>query len=86
MQPAVSHPICDHCINEINAHQSMDQRYPPGGYQGYCYRCGQWGHMARNCGDSKKVVSDTTQHHDRENTRQVLTTSDRSLIQIAFPS
>ena len=59
---------------------------PLGGYQGYCYRCGQWGHMARNCGDSTNVVSDTTQHYHRGNTRQVLTTSDRSLIQTAFPS
>ena len=33
-----------------------------------------------------EIVSDTTQHYDRGNTRQVLTTSDRSLIQIAFPS
>ena len=37
----VSHLLCDHCINEINMHQPVDQRYPPGGYQGYCYRCGQ---------------------------------------------
>ena len=60
IQPDVSHPICDHCINEINTHRSTDQRYLPGGYQGYCYRCSQWGHMARNCGDSTSVVSDTT--------------------------
>ena len=37
----VLQPLCDHCINEINLHQPVDQRYPPGGYQGYCYRCGQ---------------------------------------------
>ena len=59
----VSQPLCDHCINEINMHQPIDQRYPPGGYQGYCYRCGQWGHMARNCGENTAIVSDAIPHN-----------------------
>ena len=59
----VSHPLCDHCINEINMHQPVGQRYPPGGHQGYCYRCGQWGHMVRNCGENTNIVNDTIPHN-----------------------
>ena len=33
----VSQLLCDHCINEINIQQPVYQRYPPGGYQWYCY-------------------------------------------------
>ena len=29
----VSQPLCDHCINEINTQQPVDQRYPPGGVE-----------------------------------------------------
>ena len=61
----VSQLLCNHCINEINMQQPVDQRYPPGGYQGYCYRCGQLGHIARNCGINTNIASDTV-HHDRE--------------------
>ena len=62
MKNEVSHLLCDYCVNEINMQQPVDQRYHPGGYQGYCYRCGQWGHMARNCGENTNIVSDTITH------------------------
>ena len=80
----VSHPLCDHCINKINMHQPIDQRYPPGGYQGYCYRCGQWGHMARNCGENTNIVSNTIPHN-REIAHTVSPVPKKASSQSMFP-
>ena len=80
----VSQLHCDHCINEINMQQPVDQRYPPGGYQGYCYRCGQWGHMAKNCGENMNIAGDTV-HHDREIPHTASAALKKALSQSAFP-
>ena len=72
------------CINEINMHQPVDQRYPPGGYQGYCYRCGQLGHMTRNCGENMNIVGDTIPH-DRDVAHTVSPIPKRALSQPTFP-
>ena len=61
----VLQPLFDHCINEINLHQPVDQRYPPRGYQGFCYSCGQWGHMARSCSKHTNISNDSV-HHEKE--------------------
>ena len=80
----VSQLLCNHCINEINMQQPVDQRYPPEGYQGYCYRCGQWGHMARNCSKNMSITNDTV-HHDREISHATSPALKRALSQTAFP-
>ena len=64
--------------------QPVDQRYLPGGYQGYCYRCGEWGHMARNCSENTNITSDTV-HHDREISHTASPALKRALSQSAFP-
>ena len=64
--------------------QPVDQRYPPGGYQGYCYRCGQWGHMARNCGENTNIASDIV-HCDREISHISSPALKRVMSQSAFP-
>ena len=80
----VSQLLCDHCINEINLHQPVDERYPPGGYQGYFYRCGQWGHMVRSSSEHTNILSDSV-HHEKEIPHTVSPAPKRASSQSAFP-
>ena len=41
--------LCDHCIHEVNNMLPIHKQLQQQGFDGYCFKCGAYGHVSRHC-------------------------------------
>ena len=41
--------LCDHCVHEVNNMLPIHKQLQQQGFDGYCFKCGAYGHMLRHC-------------------------------------
>ena len=41
--------LCDHCVHEVNNMLPIHKQLQQQGFDGYCFKCGAYGHVSRHC-------------------------------------